>query len=119
MGSAIVSSRTGLHEEPRTMSRHRGLLSLAVSVLIGLMAGDAHAAGVIEMTVETNGATLDLASFGATFSSTTYDMDATALASLNAALIRIGSGYQFTEIVGTSNYPGNPTGPSGAQLEVH
>jgi hypothetical protein len=88
------------------MRKYRGVvLVLGVAALLGLMASEGRAAGVIHMTIDLGGGTtINVDTFRTGGSATSYgDVN---LANLNAALAADGSAYQFTGLGGGSNNPG-------------
>lgn len=100
------------------MKRHRGLfLGLALSALMSLSASQAQAETISMAISVTGGASLDidiiLAPGAAT--ATSYTVDTTALATINAFLAGQGSEYQVATLGGNSNFPGDTT---GGQLTV-
>jgi hypothetical protein len=103
-------------KESRSMKKHRGLVwAVGLAAMIGFMAGDARA-GTITMTVSGPGFSVPItpgspfAQAGSSNTSLTVNT-----AALNAFLAANGSGYTFSDLGATSNYPGAPN-PAGAQL---
>jgi hypothetical protein len=88
------------------MRKHRGVvLVLGVAALLGLMASEGRAAGVIHMTIDLGGGTtINVDTFRSGGSATDYGT--VNLQLLNAALAADGSAYQFTGLGGGSNNPG-------------
>lgn len=87
------------------LKHRRAFLSLASSVLIGLLATSAQAAP-ITMTIDITAGSF-LVDIVATPGANTYSVDAGGLAVINAFLAANGSEYQFVSLGGSSNFPGN------------
>jgi len=85
----------------------RGLFSLAVIALVGIMAGEARSAP-ISMTIDVTGGSI-LVDLVATSTPNSYNVDAAGLASINSSLAALGSQYQFLGLSGSSNFPGDAT----------
>jgi hypothetical protein len=81
-------------------------LSLALMALLGFIATEARAVP-ISMTVALGGGATFLVDAVATSTATTYNVDAGALAAMNAFLAANGSEYQLISLGGSSNSPGN------------
>jgi len=85
----------------------RGLFSLAVIALVGIMAGEARSAP-ISMTIDVTGGSI-LVDLVATSTPTTYVVDQPGLDSINSSLAALGSEYRFIALGGSSNFPGDAT----------
>lgn len=93
------------------MARQHGkALVLALSALIGLIAGEARAE-VITFTIDIPGFTIDATPFTSPVAGhpagTAFTVDVNAL---NAVLAADGSAYQFSSLGGMSNFPGGAAG---------
>jgi len=88
--------------------------------LIGLIASEARAE-TISMTLSVGGVTpAFVVDTVAVVGATTYNVDATGIAAINAYLTTNGSEYRFVSLGGSSNFPGNPTqGQLVATGEIH
>jgi len=86
----------------------RGLFSLALIALVGIMAGEARSAP-ISITIDTTSGPTIMVDLVATSTPTSYNVDAAGLASINSSLAAQGSQYRFFGLSGSSNFPGDAT----------
>jgi len=87
------------------MLKRRRLLSLALSALIGFIAGEARA-GTISMTIDVGGGPFSVDPFVIAPGPGLNDYGTVDLTTLNATLAALGSAYVFDSLGGSSNFSG-------------
>jgi len=87
----------------------RGLFSLALIALVGIMAGEARSAPISILIELGSGAEFLVDPFADVQTANNYVVGAAGISAINSFLAANGSQYQFVGLSGSSNHPGDAT----------